>query len=265
MKQYAEFLARSRLSPATIKTYLSSVRLFLQYLEGVGVAPAGVTFEVMEGYLHSLERNRYANATVRLRLIAAIDYLEFAHAFTLSRSAWRVLIPRRAMPTASKVLTEDEVRLIKLKLIEKDAHIRIHFYLMLSAGLRVGEVIHLRSRDFEEIGGKLLLHLSSTKGNVARTTICADPEAHSFIRQYVAADGRFDMVGVRTIQGHAQKMANDLGIDFSCHSLRHYFATRLLSQNVKIETIQALLGHRSLATTRIYAHTTLDDILKIGG
>ena len=265
MKQYAEFLARSRLSPATIKTYLSAIRLFLQYLGEIGVAPEAASFETLEGYLHYLERNRYANTTVRLRLITAIGFLEFAYGFTLSRTAWRVLIPRRRMPVAPKVLTEDEVRLIKLRLAEKEPHIRIHFYLMMSAGLRVGEVIYLKSRDFEEIGGKLLLHLSSTKGNVARTTICTDYDTHSFIRQYVADDGRFDMVSVRTIQGHAQKIANDLGIDFSCHSLRHYFATRLLSQNVKIETIQALLGHRSLATTRIYAHTTLDDILKIGG
>lgn len=265
MKKYAEFLAQSRLSPATIKTYLSSIRLFLQYLGEIGVAPEAASFETLERYLHYLERNRYADTTVRLRLITAIDFLEFAYGFTLSRAAWRVLVPRQRMPVAPKVLTEDEVRLIKLRLVEKEPHIRIHFYLMLSAGLRVGETIHLKSKCFEEIKGKLLINLSSTKGNVLRTTICTDFETKDFIRQYVSDGGVFNSISVRTIQGHAQEIAKSIGVKFSCHSLRHYFATKLLSQGVKIETIQVLLGHASLATTRIYAHTTIDDILRVGG
>ena len=50
---------------------------------------------------------------------------------------------------------------------------------------------------------------------------------------------------------------------FSCHNLRHTFATRYCENETNLKVIQEILGHRDIATTMdVYAEATKDAKIK---
>jgi site-specific recombinase XerD len=51
------------------------------------------------------------------------------------------------------------------------------------------------------------------------------------------------------------------GYPITAHQLRHWFATELLRSSRNVRAVQELLGHQSLASTQLYCHVLLDDVV----
>ncbi len=138
--------------------------------------------------------------------------------------------------------------------------------LLFSTGLRVSELCALNtdldlSRDDVSVRGKgekvRVVFLSPAAKDAVRTYLKArkDMEPALFV------DGRPNKqhrITPRDIQRHIKKYATMAGITnkVSPHTLRHVFATDLLTNGADLRSVQALLGHSSITTTQIYTHIT---------
>ncbi|MFZ3231996.1 MAG: site-specific integrase [Patescibacteria group bacterium] len=56
------------------------------------------------------------------------------------------------------------------------------------------------------------------------------------------------------------KLRNKLPFHFTCHMLRHTFATELARKQVNLFNISRVLGHTNVNTTKIYLNFDVDSI-----
>lgn len=178
-----------------------------------------------------------------------------------------------------KFLNEDDLKSIfSVQNPNKKSGIRDKAILMTlySTGLRVSELvalnidsINLKTGEFAVIG----------KGRKVRT-VYLSPAAILSLQKYLNTrrdnfkplflrysgkkmdsmdpDGESLRLTVRSVQRLVKKHAQNAGIsvDATPHTLRHSFATSLLSEGADLRSVQELLGHSNLSTTQIYTHVT---------
>lgn len=154
--------------------------------------------------------------------------------------------------------------------------------LLFSTGLRVSELCAL-PRDMNIDADELSIR---GKGGKVRVVFIS-PEARSAVKNYLAKrkdmeDGLFVRVDREDIKNKNAKVGNKREIrersslnrhsierivreyaqkssmskKVTPHTIRHSFATGLLSNGADIRSVQALLGHASIVTTQIYTHVT---------
>jgi integrase/recombinase XerC len=152
------------------------------------------------------------------------------------------------------------------------------FELIYSTGLRVGELVNLDLEDLD-LNGRLI-RVRRGKGGKDRLAPFGEPAAEALGAWLARRGGWFDPArsGPALFLGRRGGRLNDRqvrrvldarldrrGLDgrYSPHSLRHSFATHLLSAGADLKAIQEMLGHSSLATTEKYTHLDLDRLRRV--
>lgn len=253
-------------SHKTFKAYRSCLRSFIAYFSPQH--PRDLTIDQIRKYLyHLIETERLAPATVN-QAYNAIRFL-FVELYHKPFTIREIPRPHRGR-TLPHVLSQEEVLRI-FSCVDNLKH-KTLLMLIYSAGLRVGESVHLKITDID--GGRKLIHIHAGKGKKDRYTLLSDT-ALEMLREYFKlyrpklflfeGQGDREHLSERSIQNVFRRAVSAAGIKkkISIHGLRHSFATHLLESGVDLRYIQELLGHNSSKTTEIYTHVTKKSLEKI--
>lgn len=268
-----EFLHHCRvaktLSAHTLRAYAIDLAEFRGFV-GDDAAVEACDRAQLRGYLgHLLDIRGLKESSVKRRvacLKAMFRWLEREEAITASpfhRLDLVIRLPRR-LPRA--LPAEDLRRLLDGAASlsgDRGLAARLTVELLLTTGLRVGELAGARLGDLDLAGGTLRI---LGKGSRERTVFLVDEDMRALIRAWLRARTRLaadtDALLV-TAAGHpatpatlralVRDAAQAAGLTaVTPHRLRHSAATQLLEAGIDIRFVQRLLGHHSIATTQLY-------------
>ncbi len=282
MERFRDHLVADRdLAPLTVRNYLADVEPLRDYMAKREIpAFADLDRRDVRGYLAWLHELGYERTSIARKLSATRSLFRWLD--RIGEVERDPLPPRGTFKTDSRLprfLSPDEAeRLMDVPDATTDKGIRDRALLELvyASGLRVSEVsgldvdsVNLETRELR-VRGKGSKERIALMGEAARDALRlymseVRPEAASLDAGGALFVNRYGKrLGQRSIQKSVRSYAAraGLGSGVHTHTLRHSFATHLLSGGADLRVVQELLGHASPATTQIYTHVTKGEARK---
>lgn len=268
-------------SPHTISSYGGDLGQLEAYLIEKKADWRSADNVVLRGFLARLYEKKLKKSTIARKLAAMRSFYDFClKRKWIEENPAKVLATPRQDRNVPSFLSEDEMtEFLDLPSSDKslDLRDRALLELLYASGIRVGELVAV---DLEDVGFDERLVRVKGKGKKERL-VPFGRKAEASLRTYLRArpdllkdrlgqnalflnykGGRLTSRSVERIVGkYIRRTAVNRKI--SPHSLRHSFASHLLSRGADLRVIQELLGHASLATTQKYTHLDLKQLLDV--
>lgn len=269
----SDLILVERCSNLTADTYKRCAEIFLVWCKENKIKLRDVTVRELLYYITW----RKTCGNTELTLAKDISALRSLGSFLVRQNIWQENVaammdrPKatRALP---RVLSVEQVDTL-LSVIDTSTPLGIRddalFELVYSCGLRISEASHLLMQNVHFTEEIILVRGKGDKerivpfGDVAKKKLLVyinDARPKLVGKKNVAevfVNYRGQPLSRKGIWKRFQELEALSGVDAKVHTLRHSFATHLLSGGADLRSVQELLGHADLATTQIYTH--IDD------
>jgi len=237
--------------------------------------------QTMLSYMLHLKGDRsYAPTTLARKVAAAKSFFKFMVAEekikidpteNMSSPSVGKPLPKPISISEVRRLLEQPAKLNSLEAKRDKAMLE----LLYASGMRISELISLNMGDVDTEGGfvrcfgkgkkERLIPIYEQSAKVVKEYI--EEARPKLLRGNRAETALFlNPRGERlTRQGFWQKLkeyakAANLDTKISPHTLRHSFATHMLSGGADLRVVQELLGHANISTTQVYTHLTSEHV-----
>ncbi len=243
-------------SLSTIRGYMAAIKKVHAYfslpLEALS------DHQLVEFICYLKEEKGLSPSSLRIS-VASIKYF-YKHVLAKTALVEKIPYPKKEKHIPA-ILSGNEIR----HMFNGCQNLKHRFLLKLiySAGLRRSEIINLTPSDLDWTNMQVIIRQG--KGKKDRYSILAyslRTEFNLYMQQYQPSHWLFyGHNKTKPITASLIRWAMDQAVlrtgiskNVHVHSLRHSFASHLLSLNTDIVTVQRLLGHDDIRTTMVYLH-----------
>jgi integrase/recombinase XerC len=292
LQRYLNYLRYERnASPHTIRNYESDLRQFQDYLKG-GDTDAKVDVGAVDtlrirGFLSLLFEREKKKSSIGRKLAAVRAFYKFlAKEGVIGANPAATVSTPKLDKTLPRIMTEEEMNNFLNRVAEavpkgepmmrRD---RAILELLYASGLRVSELAGLDLRSINYGDGMLLVRGKGRKERIVPFGSKAKQALEDYlpVREKLLMEVRktgqtalfLNTKGARLTTRSVDRLLKKYVLTFgpnvkvSPHSMRHAFASHLLTEGADLRAIQEMLGHKSLATTQKYTQVSIKQLIDV--
>ena len=264
-------------SPHTLRNYAKDLATLQQTL---GERPwQQVDLLALRQFVAQQRSSGLSKVTIARRVATIRSFFRFLHreGYVPTNPALGLTRPKQDRKLPVFLSVEEATRLVEAPQGEDFADCRDRAILetLYSTGLRVSELVGLRIRDVDLIGGSLrttgkgrkerLVPVGSYSIQAIRQYLKTLSQAHSDPERPLFQNRLHSRLTDRSVRRILNRYLAQVSVSskISPHALRHSFATHLLDRGADLRSVQELLGHSSLTTTQVYTHVTTERLKRV--
>lgn len=210
------------------------------------------------------EKGRNIAKNVKNAIHKYFDFLNDVYEADLNTSILNVKIPEYVVQNTSTINSNQTLEIIELMKKKKGfANQRniLMFLILATTGIRRKEIIGIKLDDIDFENNTI--YINNPKGNKKPRYVLLAEIVKNYLKDYLIERNKRAEKNVQNLlitqQGKActidsishiaNRLAKKYNIDFTLHSFRRGLATELYNNNIQVQDIALLLGHKKVQTT----------------
>jgi integrase/recombinase XerD len=283
VKNFLSYLTvEAGLSENTILAYGRDLKGFLKYCKSSNIKHLSrIKPVIIQGYLRILTQNQQGESSIKRALVAIRMFLRYSKLMGFIEDDFTAILesPKIWQRLPSVCSKQQVVNLLNAPDPDEPFYLRdkAMLELLYATGIRASELAGLRLPDLNlDIGylrcigkgnrervvpvGKIAIEATIEYLTKLRPRL-NKPFSDNFL--LLSRTGR--PMGRIEVWRLVKKYAMRAGMprNLTAHTLRHCFATHLLTGGADLRSVQEMLGHVDIATTQIYTHVDQERLREI--
>ncbi|MBR3661251.1 MAG: tyrosine recombinase [Bacilli bacterium] len=268
-----------KLSKNTIDNYKLDLVNYIEYLNKNNIGDLNkITIEDINNYLYNLNKSGLNARSIRRHITSIKEFHKYLVKFKkvkndVSTNIETIKIDKK-LPT---VISNDEMnQILDIDLTNAFKYRdKAMLELMYGSGLRVSELINLTIYNIDFENNYILIEGKGKKERIVPMSKYSRLSLEEYLEERYKLLKKNNLDEEKLfLNNHGKGITrhgfnyilqnilkdNNIKDNITPHSLRHTFATDLLNNGADLRSIQELLGHSDITTTRIYTHVANNKI-----